>query len=453
MLIVKALKRSRWRGFINLKWFITIHILLLFFNLNQGLAQVKINTLTNGLQLIIDQNSNSQTTAVFILINGGKLADPPGKAGLGYLVTRLCLDPPDINYLKEFMKSGAEIKMVSRGDFLVVSIECLSANFENTMKLIYRSFSRPIFSGLRLNNLKEVLKNNQKRELDDVDSRAELTLLEAFFGSSAYSASSYGHSLTVEAIKSEDAKIYHQKYFVGANIIISVVSDLDPKTIASVIESTFARLPKGESFQSSTPLVQIPEKKEINLKKESPSSFLAAAFPLPPLSTKNYVLAKFLEAVIGQGPGSKIWPLRGEESLAYEAGSKAILMRGGGLLIIYLKTLAENFYEAKEKFKKRLMEISEKGLNEKDLEMGRNAFRLWQYKQFESKIKRAEIMAIHHAFGLEKDIIENYLSTIGFEEFDLFFKEILDLEKAVFLNIIPSKIFSENERNHPDLPF
>lgn len=446
-------KGVRRKNLLGLKLFNLIIFLLLGITLSQGFAQATMTTFANDLQLIVDQNPYSQTTAVFILINGGKLADPPGKAGLGYLVTRLCLDPPDSDYLKEFMKSGAEIKMAAKGDFLLISMECLSINFESAIKLIYRSFSRPIFSGIRVSNLKEVLKNNQKKEFDDVDSRADLVLLETFFGSSAYGMSGYGNQLTVETLKTEDANAYYRKYFVGANIIISVVSNLDPKTIVSIIETTFGRLPKGESFQISTPSFQIPQEKEIYLKKESVSALLAVAFPLPPLSPKNYVLAKLLEAIIGRGPGSKIWPLRGEEGLAYEAGSRAILMRGGGLLIIYLKTLAEKFSEAKDKFRKKIVAIGFQGLNEDDLETGRNSFRLWLYQQLESKIKRAEALALHHAFGLEKEIAENYLDKISLDELTDFFKEVFNLDKAVFLNIIPSKIDSEGERSQPELLF
>ncbi len=283
-----------------------------------------------------------------------------------------------------------------------------------------------------MGNLKEVLKNNQKKEFDDVDSRTDLVLLETFFGSSPYGVSGYGNQLTVEALKTADANTYYRKYFVGANIIISVVSNLDPKTIASIIEATFGRLPKGERFQTSIPSPQIPEKKEINLKKESASALLAVAFPIPPLSVKNYVLTRLLEAIIGRGPGSKIWSLRGEESLAYEVGSRAIVMRGGGLLIIYLKTLAEKFSEAKDKFGKKLMEISQRGLSEDDLQTGRNSFRLWLYQQFESKIKKAEALAIHHAFGLEEEMAENYLDNISLDELTCFLERCLIWIKLFF---------------------
>jgi len=425
--------------------------------LSQTAVRVSVQTLSNGLQLIIDQNPYSQTTAVFILIKGGKLADPQGKAGLGYLVARLSLDPPDTDFLKELMKSGAEIRVASRGDFLLVSLECLSSQFDSTMKLIYRTFSRPIFSGLRLNNLKEALKNYQKKELDDIDSRADLALLEAFFGSSPYGLSGYGHQLSIENLKSEDASSYHRKYFVGANIIMSVVSSLEPDAIKTVVESTFGRLPKGESFSTEFPSWKLPEKKEIKIKKETPSSLLAAAFPLPSLSARSYVLANFLDAIVGGGPGSKIWPLRSEEGLAYEVGSRLILMKGGSLFIIYLKTLAEKTAEARARFQEKLKEIENSGLNEDDLEMGRNCFRLWLYQQFEAKIKKAELQANFRAleidYDLAEDSLEAFINKIKLPDLSEFFKEVFSLEKSVFLEIIPSGNDLTVERNQPGLLF
>ena len=421
--------------------------------LSQTAVGTSVQTLSNGLQLIIDQNPYSQTTAVFILIKGGKLADPPGKAGLGYLVARLSLDPPDTDFLKEFMKSGTEVKIASRGDFLLVSLECLSSHFESTMKLIYRTFSRPIFSGLRMNNLKEALKNYQKKELDDIDSRADLALLEAFFGSSPYGLSGYGHQQSMENFKGEDATSYHRKYFVGANIIMSVVSSLEPDTIKTIIESTFGRLPKGESFSTEFPSWKLPEKKEIIIKKETPSSLLAVAFPLPPLSARSYVLANFLEAIVGSGPGSKVWTLRSEESLAYEVGSRLILMKGGGLFVIYLKTLAEKTAKARARFQEKLKEIERSGLNEEDLEIGRNSFRLWLYQQFEAKIKKAELQANFRALEIDQVLAENsledYLNKINLHDLIEFFKEVFDLEKSVFLEIIPPGNDLAVERSQP----
>ncbi|MCX7973282.1 MAG: insulinase family protein [Candidatus Aminicenantes bacterium] len=409
------------------------------------LALTTNRTLSNGLQLIIEQNSYGQTTAVFILIQGGKLADPPGKAGLGYLVTRLCLDPPDNDFLKNFMKNGADIRIAAKGDFLLISIECLSSDFENIMKLIFRTFSQPIFSSLRIGNLKENLKSNQKKERDDVDSQADLTLLETFFGASGYGASGYGTPVSVESFKGEDATNYHRKYFVGANMIMSVVSNLDPDLIISIIESTFGRLPRGESCQIPSPKPIVPDKKEICLTKETPSAFIAAVFPLPEPTTKNYLLSHFLQIILGQGPSSKMWSLRTEAGLAYETGSRLILMKGGGLLILYLKTMADKFSEAKEKFDLKLKEVAEKGIKGDDLEKARESYRLSLYKQSESKIKRAETLAIHQIFGLEK--IETHLENITFAELEAFFKNVFNLEKSVFFQIIPSRGNLINEKS------
>lgn len=392
-------------------------------------------TLANGLQLVVEQNDYSQTTAVFILINGGKLADPPGKAGLGYLVTRLSLDPPDSEFLKSLMKCGADLKIASKGDFLQISIECLSSDFEDTMKLIYRTFSQPIFSSLRVGHLKEVLKGYQKKEIDDVDTQAELAFLQAFFGLSGYGASSYGTTTTVESFKTEEATHYHRQYFVGSNIIMSVVSALAPERVISIIESTFGRLPRGESFKLTAPSPYLPEKKEIQLTKKSASVLLAAAFPLPAISTENYLLARLLEAIFSQGPGSKMWPLRAESGLAYETGCRLNLMRGGGLLILYLKTMADKYSEAQEKFSQKLKEIVDQGITEDDFVRARQVYRLSFYQQLESKSKRAELLAWQKAFGLEK--IETSLEKLTFASLEKFFQQIFSMEKAVFLKIIP----------------
>ncbi len=407
------------------------------------LLGAEVTTLENGLTLIIDKNEINNLTALCLLASGGRLTEPPGKEGLGYLVLRLGLDPPDSGYLREFMKTGAETRVSSRGDFLLISVECPSAQFEPTLRLIHRTLSRPIFSGIRISSLKQIMKNSQKKETDDVDSLAEASLLAAFFGPKGYGASSFGTEASVEAIKGEDVSAYYRRHFVGSNLILSVVSDLEPEKIKSVIKATFGGWTKGETITPPLPEIQLPENKEINLEKEATTAYLAVAFPLPPLTQDNFVLAHILEQSLGGGPEAKVWPLRWREKLAYEVGSKAILMKSGGCLFIYLKTLSTKLSLAKEKLQEMIEAIAQNGLTPEEVEIGREAYRFSVYKSQEMKKPRAEALALYSGFGWGIDFenfILNKIDNLGWEEISAFISTVVDLKRAVFLTIGPKGV-------------
>jgi len=415
----------------------------LFFSLHFSLTfwlAAEVTTLENGLTLLIEKNTINDSTALCLLASGGRLTEPPGKEGLGYLVLRLGLDPPDSGYLREFMKTGAETRVASRGDFLLISVECPSAQFETTIKLIHRTLSRPIFSGIRINSLKQIMKNSQKKETDDVDSRAEVSLLAAFFNSQGYGASSFGTEASVEAIKGEDVVTYYRRHFAGSNLILSVVSDLEPEKIKSVIKATFGGWTKGEKITPPLPEIQLPENREINLEKEAKTAYLAVAFPLPPLTQDNFVLAHILEQSLGGGPEAKVWSLRWREKLAYEVGSKAILIKSGGCLFIYLKTLATKLSLAKEKLQEIIEAIAQNGLTPEEVEIGREAYRFSVYKSQEMKRQRAEALALYSGFGWGIDFdkfILNKIDNLSWPEISDYISAVVDLKRAVFLTIGP----------------
>lgn len=403
------------------------------------LAPYSLQIFPNGLKLIVERNTHSKRTVAYILINGGKIADPVGKGGLGYLVALLSAVSPDSESMREFMKMGAEIRIASYGDFLLIASECLSSNFERTMKLVFRNFSHPIFSEIRINDFKEMLKNKQRMEFDSVDSRAEMVLFNAFFGSKGYGQSSYGTSVSMESIKNDDVKSYHRQYFVGANITMAVVSDLEESQVSSIIRATFSRLPKGEGFVNPAPWATLLKNKQINLEKEKEQVYLAIGFPLPPLTEQNYILAKLLESILSGTPESKLWLLRAEGGLAYEFGSKISLLKGSGLLIIYLKTSALKYLQAKTMFREIIGEIDENGLSEEDLKMGRNWLRSLIYQQLEDKGKRAEALVFHCNFNFVEETLRAYLETVTLDQISAYFNDVVDLNKAVFLDIISNK--------------
>lgn len=396
--------------------------------------------LPNGLSLIVEKNELSDHTSLCLLIRGGRVAVPSGKEGLSYLTARLSLDPPDTDFLHRLMKTGSEIKIASRGDFLVVAVEALSSEFESTMKLVERTLLRPIFSGIRVSNLKRVLEENQKKETDDIDSQAEAALLAAFFGPHGYGASAYGQPASLQAIKSQDVSAFHSKYFAGQNSIVAVVSNLEAEIIRRVVNSTLGKLPRGERQQLEAPSPRLPEEPNVFIEKDTKIVYLALAFPLPSLTPENFILNHLLANILGSTPGSFLWPLRSTEKIAYEVGSRLILQKGGGCFWVYLKTFPGKINEAKEKLKMTITGLRKNGLSSDELEMACQSYRLSILMTKENKAKQSEALAIYAGWDWPVDFDEQLLSKlerIGPEELNSYILSVLDPEKAVFLQIGP----------------
>jgi predicted Zn-dependent peptidase len=81
--------------------------------------------------------------------------------------------------------------------------------------------------------------------------------LEEQFLATAYVAHPYGRPdigwpSEVSQITATEAMAFHRKYYVGSNIVIAIVGDVDAKTALPVLEKYFGRIPAGPKPEDLT---------------------------------------------------------------------------------------------------------------------------------------------------------------------------------------------------------
>ncbi len=89
-----------------------------------------------------------------------------------------------------------------------------------------------------------------------VDSDPVGRLVEQFLAT-AYVAHNYGRSdigwpSEVSQINATEAMAFHKKYYVGGNIVVAIVGDVDAKTALPMLEKYFSRVPGGPKPEEMT---------------------------------------------------------------------------------------------------------------------------------------------------------------------------------------------------------
>jgi predicted Zn-dependent peptidase len=89
-----------------------------------------------------------------------------------------------------------------------------------------------------------------------VDSSPEGRLFEQFLAT-AYVAHPYGRAdvgwpSEVSQISATEAMAFHKKYYVGSNIVVAIVGDVDAKTALPMLEKYFSRVPGGPKPEDLT---------------------------------------------------------------------------------------------------------------------------------------------------------------------------------------------------------
>lgn len=399
-------------------------------------------SLANGLKLIYQKDASSAITVLQILIKGGKAVEPKEKTGLAYLTTRLALEIPDRGKIQELMIQASHTSMMSYGDYSLINISCLSDHLEETLKITTQIMLQPLFSGLRIDSVKKQMIYQRKRQEDDSINVGHNALLEKLFDNTSYAGSVLGSEQSLKAIKKKDIKNYYERYFVAENMAVVVISDLEKDFLVKILNEYFSKFPSGEPAEPKSISLTIPEEKKVFLEKDSKQFFISLAFPLPKITRKNFILAYLVENFLGKGVGSRLWPLRYREKLAYNVNSRANQMKDGGILETYLETDKEKKEVALKALKKILRNLFEKRITEEELEIAKTNAKASFLRENETKETRAGNFVCFEALGLGCEFLSGFfleIDAIGLDEINDYIKEILNPEKEVEVLIGPNE--------------
>lgn len=401
-------------------------------------------TLANGLTLVYQKDASSPLTVLSLLIKGGQMAEPEGSAGLAFLTTRLLLEIPDSQSARNLMRQSSTAGMTCRGDFSLVNLECLSGNFEDLLRTMAEPLLHPLISSVRVDNIKQSMLHQRNILDDDAVQAGHAAQARAFFGNSGYGASVYGGEETLKTLKGKQATQFYQTYFRAENVVLAVITDLEEEAVAGLLQKYLTPFPAGAAAAPAAVPKPVPVvAKKDYLAKRTVQTFMSYGFRLPGLSGRGYALASLVENILGKGVGSRLWPLRQNERLAYNVDADAQLMKDAGLLEVYLETDEANRAPALEGLTRMLNDLWRKGIGNEELAAVKAMARANLLRDNETKDKRCSNLAFWEGMGLGADFFERLpaeIEAVTLAEVNDYIRAVLDPDKAHLVVVGPDDV-------------
>ena len=273
--------------------------------------RITTKVLPNGLTLILCERHDAPVFAYHTLIDAGAVNDPSGESGLAhmfehlafkgtseigtkdYAAEKVALDKVEeannayeAEYLKPvgrdeqkladlkkaFLAAQAEAeKYVIPNQFTEVAEEngAEDLNAETSLDDTEYYWSMPenrleLWAWLESSRLADPVPREFYKERDvvmeerrmRVDSDPIGRLIEQFLAT-AFVAHNYGRSdigwpSEVSQITATEAMAFHKKYYVGGNIVVAIVGDIDPRSDLPMLEKYFSRVPAGPKPEDMT---------------------------------------------------------------------------------------------------------------------------------------------------------------------------------------------------------
>jgi zinc protease len=392
--------------------------------------------LATGQDCLYQKDKASSMTVIQLFVPGGRSAVPAGKDGLAYLATRITLEIPDFAVAQDIMAQATRMRLKVLEDCSVISLECLSENLEDALRVASEIIQNPLISGLRIDNIKEVMTLYGKADEDDAVETGHASALSAFFQGRGYGSSNYGTEASRKAIDKKDITAFYSGFFTRSGVFFSVCSDLEWEIVRPLLEKYFMKFRAIQAQSPSPTPASLPDVREIVIEKDTKQTYIARAFLLPPATAADFAKGYLLEVLLGLGPGSRLWELRATERLAYNVGARSTWTKGSGVLEAYLETENAKKDKAVPALEAVLKTLHERGVSEDELRMTKTLARAQLLRTSEAKKFRAQMLGFWQVLGLDFGDLGGVfarLDAVTVDEMNAFIGEFLDPAKSILV--------------------
>jgi predicted Zn-dependent peptidase len=341
--------------------------------------KITTKVLPNGLTLLICERPDAPVFSYTTFIDAGGANDPPGESGLAHMFEHLAFkgtseigttdyaaekvalakveetnnayeaeylkpvgrDPQKLAELKKAsLAAQAEAeKYVIPNQFTEVaqSNGAAGLNAETGLDETQYFWAMPenrleLWAWLESGRLSDVVPREFYKERDVVleerrmrtDSNPIGRLLEQFLAT-AYVAHNYGRSnigwpSEVSQITATEAMAFHKKYYVGSNIVVSVVGDVKASEVLPMLEKYFDKVPGGPKPEDMTTVEPKQFAEKTVVIREQTQPFYIEGYHRPSYRDKDDAVFDAISDILSNGRVSRLYrSLVRDQQIAAEA--------------------------------------------------------------------------------------------------------------------------------------
>ena len=385
----------------------------------------KKESLPNGLTLIVKSNPDSRVLGINILGKNRSAMEPEGKTGIADFTNRMLLKGTLSRSAEKISEDlaaiGAEITLVDNPYipyddlyttplFTFIKFKTIDEFADQGIELLGDIVKNPSFPENEIEKVRNEMIGLLKRSEGSTYQEARRLYYSELFKDHPYSKSPIGDMMSLGSITQKDLLEFHQRFYSAGNIIITVVSNLQPDEIIQKIKDNFSDISQAEFVPAEIPEVKpltSPSQVEKEMEKEQVYIYLGGV--LPGINSPDKEALVVMNSILSSRLGLN---LREKQGLAYSVGSSISLDKEFGWYIVSTGTRPENYEIALEGIKKQIQDVKNTMPTDEELEKAKNGIwgRMLMYRL--SRINQAYWMGVNEFKGLGYDYDEYYIDKI-----------------------------------------
>lgn len=405
--------------------------------------------LPNGLTVLHSEKHNLPIVMITVIVKAGLLDESKEKAGLAHLTAEL-LDEgtkkrksAEISEDIEFI--GAGLGASAGGDYTTITLSVLKKDIEKGVELFSDIILNPVFPQEEIERKRELIKGSLKQREEDPSFLAERSFKKETFGEHPYGRLVEGSAETLSEITREDLLRFHSKYFIPNNAILSVVGDLTPAELNSLIKKyldswKIAELPERKIY----PMNEEKTKKAVKIDRDVTQATIIIGHLGISRDNPDYYAVSVMNYILGSGGFSSrlMQKIRDELGLAYDVRSFFTASKEKGLFQAEVQTKNESANTATEEILKQIEKIRNEAVSDEELSGAKDYLTGSFPRRLDTSRKIADFLATVEFYNLGLDYAEKYASFINAvtkEDVQRVARKYLDAENFVLIVVANQK--------------
>ncbi|MEW6001058.1 MAG: pitrilysin family protein [Nitrospirota bacterium] len=398
-----------------------LNFTFLILNLKNVFAlDAKRTVLPNGLIVLHSEKHNLPIVMVTLLVKASPLNEAEEKAGLANLTAELLREgtkkrsSSEISEEIEFI--GAYLDVSAGIDYTTVTLSVLKKDIKQGFELFSDILLNPVFPEGEIKKKKELIKGYIRQRQEDPSFIAEQTFKRGVFGEHPYGRLVEGSPETIDKIKREDLTKFYSDYFLPNNSILSVVGDVTPEEVTSLIERYLGGWKRAEVKLVTAGKSEVRKIKKISKidRDLSQANIILGHLGLSRDNPDYYAVSVMSYILGGGGFSSRLMrSIRNEKGLAYDVYSLFSANKEGGIFQVGVQTRNESANTVIEEILKQVERIRKEEVSEEELSDAKSYLTGSFPRRLDTNRKIADFLASVEFYNLGLDYAEKYYGYIN----------------------------------------
>ena len=300
-------------------------------------------TLPDGTPVYMAPSKEFPLVTLTLTFKGGGYMDPAEIPGLTEAMAAMVrtggtatVKPAELDERLDFLATQATVG--ARGNAVSATMNCLSSNLDESMKLFFDMLRNPGFDQARLDILRGQAIEGMKQRNDDAGAIIGREWQYVMYGEDSFEsrqATKDGwDQVTPDRLRAQHARLVHP-----GNVIISVTGDFDPDDMAKRLAAAMDGWKRGEMAPNPPAPTHVFKPGVYHVAKDIPQGKVRVGRRSLQRDDPDYFAAEVMTDILGGGGFTSrlMKQIRSNEGLAYSVGSRM----GAG--VYYPSTFAGSF--------------------------------------------------------------------------------------------------------------